>query len=369
MEEMDRAKIKSYQKKRRNKKIRLFTLSILILILGTCSIIEYYKFDKNEYNKYNENAKANYKVQLKENEFYTNEYLENNNTLIANLIENINVNFNYTLKIDNKQDYTYSYKIIAKTNVKESSRSNSIYETTEELKVQENTEMIDSDGFQIAENFTINYNEYNEKINKFVSIYNLDNTTSMLDLELYVNVINKYDGKQINKNSKVMTLSIPLTKKTVNVEISTNVIKDEGKILIKESEYKNIKYVLYIGIGLEVLGAIIFIKFIKYVIEARSAETMYRQELKRILFNYKAYMQQTNDVINQDEYKVISINTFNEILNLKDTIQSPILMHTDENEERTIFMIIKDGIMYKYVLGAKEIREELRKKSSKKKNK
>ena len=186
---------------------------------------------------------------------------------------------------------------------------------------------------------------------------------------MYVNVINKYDGNQINEESKVMTLSIPLTTKTVDISIGSNVVADEGKALLKKSEYENITYVLWIGVILGVLGVIIFIRFIKYILDTRSAETMYDQQLKIILFNYKSYIQKANNAINKEEYKVIQINTFNEILGLRDTMQAPILMYTDENEDRTEFIIMNEGILYVYVLGAKEIRNELRAKSAERKMK
>ena len=54
---------------------------------------------------------------------------------------------------------------------------------------------------------------------------------------------------------------------------------------------------------------------------------------------------------------------------MRDTIQAPILMYTEEGGERTKFMIIKDGMLYVYVLGAKEIRNELRAKSAEEKKK
>ena len=222
---------------------------------------------------------------------------------------------------------------------------------------------------EIAEKVTIDYNEYNEKINKFINVYKLDNTTSTLNLEMYVYVINKYDGEQINRDSKVMTLNIPLTTKTVDISIDSNVIKDEGNILSKKSEYDNLTYMLGIGFVLLVIGVAIFIKFIKYVLETRSAEKMYEQELKRILFNYKSYIQKINNEIDYNNYKIIQINTFNEILEMRDTMQSPILMYTEENEDRTKFMIMKDGILYLNVLGAKEIRNVLRAKSAEKKAK
>ncbi len=193
----------------------------------------------------------------------------------------------------------------------------------------------------------------------------------MLELEMEVNIKNKYDGEQINKESKVMTLTIPLTTKTVDISIGQNVVQDDGQILSKRSEYpeENLRYLLIIGIIIGIAGILIFIKFIKYLFETRSAETMYDQQLKMILFNYKNFIQQTNNKINEKDYKVIQINTFNEMIGLRDTIQSPILMYTVENERKTYFMIINDGLLYVYILGASEIREELRRIAAEKKKK
>lgn len=186
-------------------------------------------------------------------------------------------------------------------------------------------------------------------MNKFVKAYGLNDTTSTLELDMYVNVVNKYDGTRVNKESKVMTLSIPLTTKTVDVSIGSNVIKDEGKMLSKKSEYKNMEYVLGAGILLAATGIVVLVMFVKYVIDTRSAEAMYEQDLKQILFNYKSYIQQSTNDIATKGYKKIQINTFNEILGLRDTMQTPILMYTEKDELKTKFVIIKDGILYIYI--------------------
>lgn len=355
-----------HQRKRRRHKIKLAISSMTLIILGVVLITTYFKLTKNEYNYYKEKANVNYKVNLKENEFYQDNYLDESSTVIASLIKDIVVDFKYNLNLEQKQDYTYSYKIVAKTTVKENSKDNVIYETTDEL-VNKNLQQEQGKQLDISEEVSIDYNEYNEKINKFINLYRLDNTTNTLELDMYVYANNKYDGTQINKNNKVMVLNIPLTTKTVDISIGSNVVQDEGEILLKKSEYQNIKYVLGIGIALVAVGAIILAMFIKYVIDTRSAETMYAQELKQILFNYKAYIQQTNNAIKEDDYKIIQINTFNEILGLRDTMQSPILMYTEDEELRTKFIIINDGILYVYILGAKEIRNELRAKNAEKK--
>ena len=325
---------------------------------------------KNEYNNYSEKAKVNYNVELKQNDFYPEDYDFENNTLIATLINNFDIYFNYNLTLDKEQEYTYSYKILAKTMVQNEADNTSIYETTEEL-VNKEEQTSNSKNLNIIENLKINYDTYNDKINKFVNLYGLTDSNSMLELEMKVKVINKYDGTQINKEENVMTLTIPLTTKTVDISVGQNVVQDEGKILSKKSEYseENLKYLLIIGIVAGIAGILVLIKFIKYLFETRSAETMYDQQLKMILFNYKNYIQQTNNKINEKDYKVIQINTFNEMIGLRDTIQSPILMYTVENERKTYFMIIKDGLLYTYLLGSNEIREELRKNAAQKKKK
>ena len=368
-EAVDKQKIAlEHQRKRRKNKIKLAVASVVLLLMSAILISTYSLLSKNEYNKYIENAKVDYKVNLIENEFYTESTLDERSAVIASLIKDIEVNFNYNFDLEKDQDYTYNYKIIAKTNVSESNKSTSIYETTEELVNKENQQASDKN-IAISEKVGIDYNEYNEKINKFVNVYSLSDVTSTLELDMYVNIINNCDGTQMNNESKVMTLSIPLTTKTVEVSIGANVVKDQGKVLYQKSEYQNIEYIFVIGVVFAIAGLVMLIKFIKYLLDTRSAETMYAQELKQIIFNYKTYIQTSNNAISRRGYKVIQINTFNEILGLRDTMQTPILMYTEEDELRTRFVIINSGILYEYVLGAKEIREELRAKSAEAKKK
>lgn len=357
--------ILQHQRKRRKRKIQLALESIITIITAVILLFTYAMLTKNEYNKYTEKAKVYYKVNLKENEFYPTDYVEDKNSVVASLIKNIEAEFKYNLDLEKEQEYTYDYKIMAKINVKEGSRANSIYEDEEEILRSEVRES-SSKNLRIAEKIDIDYNEYNQKISKFISIYKLDKTTSTLELNMYVNVISKYDGQRINENNKVMTLNIPLTTKTVDISISSNVVEGNGEILLKESQYENLTYMLIIGVALVLVGLVIFVRLIKYMLDTRRAETMYDQELKRIVFNYKSYIQKVNNEVDSKDYKIIEINTFNEILGMRDTIQSPILMYTEENVRRTKFMIINDGMLYVYVLGAQEIREDLRAKHAEK---
>lgn len=355
--------IKEHQRKRRRHKVRLAVSSVIMLLIALILIGTYSVVSQNEYNQYTEQAKVDYKVNLKENEFYQESSLDEKSAVIASLIQNIEIQFNYNFNLSQEQDYTYNYNIVAKTNVKESKKDNVIYETTEEL-LSKPAQASNSKKLNILEKLTIDYNEYNDKISKFINVYGLNDTTSTLELSMYVNIINKYDGTQVNKDNKVMTISIPLTTKTVDVRISSNVIKDTGNMLIKKSEFENAQYLFVAGVISAVAGFVLLAKFVKYILDTRSAETMYAQELKQILFSYKSYIQKSNNEISKKGYKVIQINSFNEILGLRDTMQTPILMYTSEEELSTEFIIISNKILYVYVLSAKEIRNELRAKSA-----
>ena len=170
--------------------------------------------------------------------------------------------------------------------------------------------------------------------------------------------------KMINKEQKVMSLEIPLTTKTVEISMASRVIENEGEILTKKSEYQNIEYILVIGLITLFISLVIFVTLIENIIKTRSAEKMYDQEIKRILFDYKSYIQKINNELDTSNYKVLELNSFDEILSTSAKIQSPILMYT-ENSKRTKFMIRDGEILFVYILGVQEIRNILIEKSKK----
>ena len=85
---------KEHQKKRRKHKIKLAVSSIILMLIGSILIATNFMLNKNEYNGYKEKANVNYKVNLKENDFYSENYLDEKSTVIASLIKDIDVDFN-----------------------------------------------------------------------------------------------------------------------------------------------------------------------------------------------------------------------------------------------------------------------------------
>ena len=355
-----------HKKKRKKHKIKLAIIGISLIVTFLILIGIYCVLNKEHSISYKEKTKVNYGVNLIENEFYENNYIDEGIDIISGLINNINVEFSYNLDIAEELEYKYSYKIIAETQVKEKSKTNSIYETKEEILNKAEQEG-KAKKLVISEKINLNYNKYNDQINKLITAYKLSNTTSELHLTLHLNVINKRTGEQINKENNEMSLVVPLTTKTVEITVNEN--DSQGQIIIQEAQYQNTKYILIIAVLMLIMGLITLGRLVKYISDTRSAEKMYEDELKKILFDYKSYVQKINNELDYNDYKIIKIDTFNELLEMREEIQASILMYTEENIRRTTFMMINGNLLFEYILSAELIREELIKKSKEREGK
>lgn len=357
-----------HKRKRRKHKIKLGILSTVFLVIALTLIGIYIAFNKKTVINYKENSDVNYKVNLIENEFYKDSYLDEGIDVIANIIKSIDVEFKYNLDLGREREYTYNYKILAETEVKEKSKTNSIYETEQEIlnkPVQEGR----SNKLEIVEKINVDYNEYNNQINKLIEAYKLVNTTSNLHLNLYLNVIDKATGEQINKENKVMSLEVPLTTRTVEITVNENVKNSQEAIIIQNAKYEHLEYCLIAGAIALIAGLITLASLIKYILDTRSAEKMYDDELRKILFDYKSYIQKINSKMDYKDYKIIKIDTFKELIEMKEEVQSPIFMYTDEERRKSTFIMLNGNLLFECVLGADLIREKLIKRSKDKEKK
>lgn len=366
MEEIkDDELVKFHKKKRKKRKLVFSIFSIIFFIIAVILTGVYCKLNKKSSIKYNENSNIDYGVNLIENEFYKTNHVGENVDVIASIIDNIDVTFKYNLNASEDIEYLYSYKILANIELKEKNKTNLIY-SDEQVAI--NKEKIEgkSKRLEIVEEMKLIYNDYNNQINKLIDQYKLDNTVSELSLTMQLNVINKATGQKINKETNVMKVVIPLDTKTVEITVNESV-KDYQNEIILEDENKEANKYLTLGIIMFALSGINLICLIRYNSKTRSAEKMYENELKKILFDYKSYIQKINTPIDYSEYKVIKINTFTELMQMREELQSPILMYTEKNNLKTIFMMMKDKILFTYVISSNAIRSKLIEESKKRK--
>ena len=368
-EEVSKDNLDLYYKNIRKKyKIKLALFCLIIFLISLIPFTIYNIINRKHYIDYTENADLGYKVNLLENEFYEETTLTEGADIIASLIKDIEIEFKYDLEFSESMKYKYDYKILAEIELKEKSKTSQIYQAKQEVITKKelagNTKEI-----EITEKVVLDYNEYNNLIKRLIEQYGLSNTDSKLLVSLYVNVINEDTEEKINTQDNVMALEIPLNSKTIELAKNENVKNKEKQIVIDLHNTENAGFFMGLGIIILVVGFVILGVLVKYHFKTRSAEKMYEAELKKILFDYKNYIQKIDSKIDYENYKIIKIESFKKLLGIREDFKSPILMKTEEKNNKTIFMIMHNEMLYVYILGVKEIRNRLIKESKEKNEK
>jgi len=239
-----------------NRKSMIYVgISVLILILIFSAFfinIGVKKEDKN-YIQYSDKKNLEYKVILKDNEYYKENYIEAGNQYIANLINYINANFKYDFNL--QDTYDYKYKIIGTVEVADEKTDKKIYSFSENLLDEKNGQ---GDGnLNIDESISIDFNKYNNLIKQFVASYDLKNANCKLIVNLNLG-IKSPTQKFSEQNLNVMSLDIPLTTNTIKIDTNYDLAENDNLIEINK-ENKSNKVFLIMGISLLIADTILLI--------------------------------------------------------------------------------------------------------------
>ena len=334
--------------------VKMYSIAIIAIVIGLLFILFYFKENNLSIETFNENSNIDYKIYLKENEFYEKDYLERDNQYIASLINKIETNFKYNMNIPQKYDYVYNYKIVAEVLVKDVSNDNTIYRLQEDLLEKKD---VNSSGYlKIDEVVDVDFPKYNQLISNFKNTYELNNSKATLTIDLFVNVKDFEKSKNVVNNKKVATLELPLVENTLSV--NKNKIKDSVNFNISNGGVSLI--FLVFGLLILITGIVYITYIIIYSIKSRTAEMIYEKELKNITTNYDSYIQHISESYDIGTSQVIKIKTFNDILEIRDTLKQPILMLENKKKNGTFFIIpATNSIIYVYALRLVDIEAKL----------
>ena len=225
-------KILVEQAKRRRNIFAYSCLIVAFFILSSLFIFLYLYSNRDEYIKYDEDSSINYRVYLKENEFFEEEYLGKDKSYIASLIDYIDTNFYYTMALqDQSGDFKYAYRIEAEIDVKERNGSSSLYNFKEELLKRTEKGSNGSSSAIISENIIIDYNHYNDLIKSFVKTYSLDDTISTITIgaNISINISNIVSPGSIG----ILNISLnPGINNTININTADKRIAPIKTILL-----------------------------------------------------------------------------------------------------------------------------------------
>ena len=301
---------------------------------------------------YSENSDIDYRVYLRENDFYEENYLGKNKIYVASLIDKIEVTFNYIFKIDTKSDVDFNYDVIATLVIADSTGKNVFFEKDYPLIENAENKIVQGTINNVKKTVNIDYNYYNNLANKFKINYGI-NTTSTLIVKMKVRESSDKHNMNFNNNSE-MLLSIPLSEKEVNITMDYNEVKNNGKIISNKTiEINNYVY-LYFVIITSIICICSFIILIKLLLKTSKKRSQYDKYVSKILKEYDRLIVNTTTKPDVNNKKVIKIDSFNELLDVRDNLKLPIKYYVVTEHSESNMYIDHEEELYLLVLKEKK---------------
>lgn len=324
--------------------ILMFLISYVLCLFVATKTIEKEKTNPITYTDMNQ---IKYKVYLKENELYKEKYLGMNRAYVANLIDNINIDYDYMFNIGKETNMDFTYKIIAELIIENSKGTNFVDEKYT-LKESEMAKLNNGGTFAINENVVIDYGYYNRLANKF-------KTETGIDITGYLNIyleVQKETDKSLNYKIHDITKSnikIPLSERAIEINFDSNNNEITKQVIPTGKSKFNLRFLIY-EIILFAISLISLVGMIKYAGLLMKPKKPYDKYVNKILKNYDRMIVETKTAIDISKYNIIEIRNFSELLDVRDNLKLPIIYYNIVKHEKGIFYIKNNLDIYSYVV-------------------
>lgn len=363
MGEEQKAKLLNYKQQRKKKIIIISAIVAFFTILSAISYAIYYNKDQVYYVEYNETSSVDYKVNLLENDFYDEPSLGMGQAYVASLIDTIEADISYRMHITKPDvEYQYSYSSDVRLIVNYEKEDKVIYEKVFPLDEEKTYVQPQGKDLVLNEQVEVNYGEYNEIVSRFVEACDLvDETESMLTINMYVKVTGRcQDLASESLESYVVSINVPLTTKVSDVEITSNIPDTESKMLACLDESVNKDFFKWMTVICLVLDVAAIAVLVIFMMKTRNNYMNFTRKVGKLVSNYRSYIQKIKGEMDLRNSKVIEVTAFTEMLEIRDTIQKPILMQEDADKTWAKFIIPADAnLAYVFEMRMEDFEEEL----------
>ena len=326
---------------------------ITIGIIFAASYLFYTSFTEGEEVSiiYQEESNLNYRVLLKENDFYSDEYLTEDYNIIASAIDEIEISFDYLLttskKVTGKSYYTIDSKIVATqksddTNRKVWDYNKQISDKAITLFDEEVTKMPLSDKFEIK------YEKYKKMMEEYQKKYAV-----LLDGNLIIEIGIKSDFKYERFNNitdltaNKLTLTIPLTESIIKID---KTIPQKTEQLLIEKKDAEINYIKLVGSIIDLILSFFMTIFLaRTLVKIFGVDSKYEKQLNKILKTYNYLIVNVKDLDLKKEKKILYVESFEDLLDAQSELRVPILYHNVKPKKEDIFVVKyeQDILVYK----------------------
>lgn len=307
--------------------------------------------------QYNETSNLDYRVYLKENNFYDTDYLGKNKVYIANLIDNIEINFRYNYNIVEPANVDFNYNVVAKLTIADGSGKNNYYEKEYVLLSNKTASIKNGTFYNLNEKVKIDYSYYNSLANSFKQQYGVD-TSSNLTVYLKVNKKTDIENATNAYENSTMYVKIPLSEKAINIELNYQDINNSNYI-IQGVDSKTDNIIFGVLSVISIIGSLVFaIQIIRLLTLLRGKKSIYDKYVEKILNEYDRLIVENGTGPDTKNNKVIKISRFEELLDVRDNLKLPIMYYVITKHTKCCFYIKHNDDLYLMTIKAVDLEHE-----------
>ncbi len=341
MSELEIQKRIQYKLNRKRWTLVQLVAIILLAAVALVSFLVYSRMNRTQYIEYTEAASVDYKVQYKNNEFFDEEWINKEQSYISSLVNGIAADFKYKMDTESAEmKFDYTYAINARLVIASKTEGTPYYTFEENIVPTKSGRIENRDYLEIRESAVIDFVKFDQIARRFVDKYGLDGTASCtLEVSLDVNSECGNNGfAEINKVVYSTALVVPLATDTFNIRRSSNAPENEVKAL----EYNGAAeraFFLIMSSSTAIMSVLLVLVLLVYLHLTKNEDITYASRVRKILRYYASFIQRIEGEFDVEGYQIVNIKTFVEMLGIRDTIQSPVLMSENADETMTRFFI------------------------------
>lgn len=348
-------KVKTVNKKKILKKgavLKLFIIPCILILIVSCILLNHsIELNGKAVNAgYHEIGDADYKVYLKDNNYYDTKYLDSGMQYVASLISSVNTKFNYEIHSEKNLDYQYTYNITGDLIIYDTNDSSKVLYTKTYHLLSPKTEKLNSNNLVINEDIDIDYDEYNNYVNSYKRDYGIS-ASSKLIVTMNVDVKGKNDITEKNLNHKnKLQINIPLSEQTIDISIASDKINNKGALFTADGPVITNIILFIVGTILLLIALIGLIISIDLIVSYRRKNT-YVLTLHKFLRDYDRLIVNATENISEDKFeRVIPVSSFTELVDAAENNRTSIIFFEAIPGQKSFFLVIKDKTLYKYRL-------------------
>ena len=324
-------------------------ISMVFMILSYLFIVSGIDMKTKIYVKYQQVDDISYVVNLLPNTVYENDYLNMGGNYIGSLVKDIDLDLKYNLIYARNITGYYVYNL--KGTLVASEGEDILWEKNYDLLADKVT-VLDQNkvkDIRVKDKTSIDYQKYVNEINDFNKKYNME-VSGVLLVSFKLKTTLDFTGfKNTYDDTKEVKMVIPVTNEVFKIKILDDNREFDSYNEMTNKEGANYLFLVFGALCLSV-GIAFLMVVIKNLLEINNKENKYVKELKKILNEHGDEIVNVYEFNNAKKYNLIYVDSFKELLDVYDKVDSPISFKELKKNQKAVFLIIENDNAWIYIL-------------------